>query len=255
MWKMIEKKYIIKKKSKGMTLLEVLFSTAIFSFVAITLFALFKLGQTYWSKGIAYNTLQAEGKRILTLLQQDIKESDINRDRDYIKYRNYPGAVGEVSNILVGSQNVNRDGLLLPVPNPNYRGGTGEYPVIYRAYIATSEKNDNQGGTGSLYLLEFNPTSATGYDLTWSNIDSNLRNLFSQDGFSKNDINSLDNPRPIKVSLLSNNLFSFRANINSNTIGISVVLMRKSFSDQKLQSVRFELEIAPANNSQFPFNN
>ena len=256
---MIENKYIIKKKSKGMTLIEVLFSTAIFSFVAITLFALFKLGQTYWSKGIAYNTLQAEGKRILTLLQQDIKESDINRDRDYIKYRNYPGAVGEVSNILVGSQNVNRDGLLLSVPNPKYSGRAGEYPVIYRAYIATSEKNDNQGGTGSLYLLEFKPTSATGYDQTWSDINSDISNLFSQDGFSKGDLDRirLNNPRLSKVSLLSNNLFSFRANINSNTntIGISVVLMRKSFSDQKLQSVRFELEIAPANNDQFPFNN
>jgi type II secretory pathway pseudopilin PulG len=247
MWKMIQKKYIIK--SKGMTLIEVLFSTAIFSFVAITLFALFKLGQTYWSKGIAYNTLQAEGKRILTLLQQDIKESDINKDSVYT-----PPPIS-VSNIFVGNQNVSRDGLLLPVPNPNYRGGTGEYPVIYRAYIATSERNDNQGGTGGFYLLEFNPTSATGYDTTWSSIDSNLRSLFS-DGFSKNELNSLDNPRPIKVSLLSNNLFSFKANINTNTntISISVVLMRKSFSDQKLQSVRFELEIAPANNGQFPFN-
>jgi len=243
---MIQKKYIIKYK--GMTLIEVLFSTAIFSFVAITLFALFKLGQTYWSKGIAYNTLQAEGKRILTLLQQDIKESDINKDSGYT-----PPPIS-VSNIFVGSQNVSRDGLLLSVPNPNYRGGTGEYPVIYRAYIATSERNDNQGGTGGFYLLEFNPTSATGYDTTWSSIDSNLRSLFS-DGFSKNELNSLDNPRPIKVSLLSNNLFSFKANINTNTISISVVLMRKSFSDQKLQSVRFELEIVPANNSQFPFNN
>ncbi len=245
---MIQKKYIIKKKYKGMTLIEVLFSTAIFSFVAITLFALFKLGQTYWSKGIAYNTLQAEGKRILTLLQQDIKESDINKDSGYTY-------TTSVSNIFVGSQNVSRDGLLLSVPNPNYRAGG--HPVIYRAYIATSEKNDNQGGPGSLYLLEFNPTSATGYDLTWSNIDSNLRRLFDPDGFSKDELNRLNNPSPIKVSLLSNNLFSFRANINSNTntIGISVVLMRKSFSDQKLQSVRFELEIAPANNSQFPFNN
>lgn len=246
---MTKNKYIIKKKSKGMTLIEVLFSTAIFSFVAITLFALFKLGQTYWSKGIAYNTLQAEGKRILTLLQQDIKESDINKDSEYTS----PPI--SVSNIFVGSQNVNRDGLLLPVPNPNYRGGTGEYPVIYRAYIATSEKNDNQGGTGSLYLLEFNPTSPTAYDGTWSNIHSGLNNLFSQDGFSKNELNSLNNPRPIKVSLLSNNLFSFKANINTNTISISVVLMRKSFSDQKLQGVRFELEIASANNDQFPFNN
>ena len=248
---MIEKKYIIKKKSKGMTLIEVLFSTAIFSFVAITLFALFKLGQTYWSKGIAYNTLQAEGKRILTLLQQDIKESDINKDLGY-------AYITSVSNIFVGSQNVNRDGLLLPIPNPNYRGRAGEYPVIYRAYIATSEKNDNQGGTGNFYLLEFNPTSATGYDQTWLSIDGNLRSLFS-DGFSKGELTSLNNPRPSKVSLLSNNLFSFKANKNSNTIGISVVLMRKSFSDQKLQSVRFELEIAPANNDQFrdpcPFNN
>jgi len=245
---MIENKYIIKKKSKGMTLIEVLFSTAIFSFVAITLFALFKLGQTYWSKGIAYNTLQAEGKRILNLLQQDIKESDINKVSGYIY-------TTSVSNIFVGSQNVNRDGLLLSVPNPNYRGV--EHPVIYRAYIATSEINNNQGGTGSLYLLEFNPTSATGYDSTWVDIDSNLRRLFS-DGFSKNELASLNDPRGprlTKVSLLSNNLFSFRANINTNTIGISVVLMRKSFSDQKLQSVRFELEIAPANNSQFPFNN
>jgi type II secretory pathway pseudopilin PulG len=248
MEKMTKNKYIIKKKSKGMTLIEVLFSTAIFSFVAITLFALFKLGQTYWSKGIAYNTLQAEGKRILTLLQQDIKESDINKDSVYT-------CPIPVRNIFVGNQNVNRDGLLLSVPNPNYRGGAGEYPVIYRAYIATSEKNDNQGGTGSLYLLEFNPTSATGYDLTWDNIGSKLGLLFEPDGFSKNELNSLDDPRPIKVSLLSNNLFIFKANINTNTIGISVVLMRKSFSDQKLQSVRFELEIAPANNSQFPFNN
>lgn len=245
MGKMIQKKYIIKYK--GMTLIEVLFSTAIFSFVAITLFALFKLGQTYWSKGIAYNTLQAEGKRILTLLQQDIKESDINKDSGY-------AYTIPVRNIFVGIQNVSRDGLLLPVPNPNYRGGTGEYPVIYRAYIATSEKNDNQGGTGSLYLLEFNPTSATGYEATRLSIDGNLRSLFSN-GFSKDELNSLNDPRPIKVSLLSNNLFSFKANKNTNTIGISVVLMRKSFSDQKLQSVRFELEIAPANNDQFPFNN
>jgi prepilin-type N-terminal cleavage/methylation domain-containing protein len=248
MWKMSERKYIIKKKSKGMTLIEVLFSTAIFSFLAITLFALFKLGQTYWSKGMAYNTLQAEGKRILTLLQQDIKESDINKDLGY-SYQT------SVSNIFVGNQRVSRDGLLLSVPNPNYRGGAGEYPVIYRAYIATSEINNNQGGTGSLYLLEFNPTSATGYDRTWSNIDSNLRNLFFQDGFSKNELNSLDNPRPIEVSLLSNNLFSFKANRSTNTISISVVLVKKSFSDQKLQSVRFELEIVPANNDLFPFNN
>jgi len=247
---MIQKKYIIK--SKGMTLIEVLFSTAIFSFVAITLFALFKLGQTYWSKGIAYNTLQAEGKRILTLLQQDIKESDINKDLRY-SYQT------SVSNIFVGNQRVSRDGLLLSVPNPNYSGRNGKHPVIYRAYIATSERNDNQGGTGSLYLLEFNPDSATGYDNTWLSIDDNLRQSFSQDGFSRDDLDRirLNNPRLTKVSLLSNNLFSFRANINSNTntIGISVVLMRKSFSDQKLQSVRFELEIAPANNDQFPFNN
>jgi type II secretory pathway pseudopilin PulG len=243
MGKMIQKKYIIK--SKGMTLIEVLFSTAIFSFVAITIFALFKLGQTYWSKGIAYNTLQAEGKRILTLLQQDIKESDIKKDSGYTY-------TTSVSNIFVGSQNVSRDGLLLSVPNPNYRGGTGEYPVIYRAYIATSEKNDNQGGTGSFYLLEFNPTSATGYDQTWLSIDGNLRSLFL-DGFSKDDLgpNRLNNPSPIKVSLLSDNLFSFKANVNTNTIGISVVLMKKSFSDQKLQGVRFELEIAPANNDLF----
>jgi len=240
---MIKNKYMLKKKYKGMTLIEVLFSTAIFSFVAITLFALFKLGQTYWAKGIAYNTLQSEGKRILTLLQQDIKESDINRDSVYTYNTS-------VNNIFVGSQNVRRDGLLLSVPNPN----PNPHPLTYRAYIATNEINDNKGGTGSLYLLEFNPTSATGYDTTWSSIDSNLRGLFS-DGFSNNELSNLSDPRPIRVSLLSDNLFSFEAHRSINTISISVLLVRKSFSDQKLQNVRFDLEIAPANNEQFPFNN
>ena len=241
---MIKNKYMLKKKYKGMTLIEVLFSTAIFSFVAITLFALFKLGQTYWAKGIAYNTLQSEGKRILTLLQQDIKESDINRDSVYTYNTS-------VNNIFVGSQNVRRDGLLLSVPNPN----PNPHPLTYRAYIATNEINDNKGGTGSLYLLEFNPTSATGYDTTWSSIDSNLKGLFNNDGFSNNELSNLSDPRPIRVSLLSDNLFSFEAHRSINTISISVLLVRKSFSDQKLQSVRFDLEIAPANNEQFPFNN
>ena len=246
---MIKNKYMLKKKYKGMTLIEVLFSTAIFSFVAITLFALFKLGQTYWAKGIAYNTLQSEGKRILTLLQQDIKESDINRVSLY-KHDT------SVNNIFVGSQNVRRDGLLLSVPNPNYVGGPNAYPLTYRAYIATNEINDNKGGTGSFYLLEFNPTSPTGFDTTLSIIDSNLSNLSSY-GFSNNELSNLSNPRPIRVSLLSDNLFSFEAEDHRsiNTISISVLLVRKSFSDQKLQSVRFDLEIAPANNEQFPFNN
>jgi len=241
---MTKNKYMLKKKYKGMTLIEVLFSTAIFSFVAITLFALFKLGQTYWAKGIAYNTLQSEGKRILTLLQQDIKESDINKDSVYTY-------TTSVNNIFVGRQNVRRDGLLLSVPNPN----PNPHPLTYRAYIATNEINDNKGGTGSLYLLEFNPTSATGFDTTWSSIDSNLRGLFNNDGFSNNELSNLSNPRPIRVSLLSDNLFSFEAHRSINTISISVLLVRKSFSDQKLQSVRFDLEIAPANNEQFPFNN
>ncbi|MGC8733545.1 MAG: PulJ/GspJ family protein [bacterium] len=236
-----------KINRKGMTLIEVLFSTAIFSFVAITLFALFKLGQTYWAKGIAYNTLQAEGKRILTLLQQDIKESDISKDKPY----SYSMLV---SNILVGTQNVRRDGLLLVVPNPNYKGNTTTDPLIYRAYVSTSEQNNNQGGVGEIYLLEYKPSSSTGYDATWISIDSNLSGLFGN-GFSKDELNNL-NPRPIKVSLLSNNLFSFQSEIiNNNSISISIVLMRKSFSDQKLQNVRFDLEIAPANNNQFPFTN
>jgi prepilin-type N-terminal cleavage/methylation domain-containing protein len=236
-----------KINRKGMTLIEVLFSTAIFSFVAITLFALFKLGQTYWAKGIAYNTLQAEGKRILTLLQQDIKESDISKDKSY-------SCPMLVSNILVGTQNVRRDGLLLVIPNPNYKGDTNTHPLIYRAYVSTKEQNNNQGGVGEIYLLEYRPSSSTGYDATWNNIDSNLSGLFG-DGFSKDDLNNL-NPNPIKVSLLSNNLFSFQSEIiNNNSISISIVLMRKSFSDQKLQNVRFDLEIAPANNNQFPFTN
>ncbi len=231
---------------KGMTLIEVLFSTAIFSFVAITLFALFKLGQTYWAKGIAYNTLQSEGKRILNLLQQDIKESDILKDNNYSYSLN-------VSNFLVGNQNVRRDGLLLSVPNPNYKGEPNQHPVIYRAYIATSDRNDNQGGVGSLYYLEFMPTSATGYEDTRREIDFQLSNSFG-DGFLKNEINNLNDPRPTKVSLLSNNLFNFRVDKTNSSIVINVSLMRKSFSDQKLQNVGFNIEIAPANNQQFPFN-
>lgn len=246
----MEKKMLNREKNvnkKGMTLIEVLFSTAIFSFVAITLFALFKLGQTYWAKGIAYNTLQAESKRILTLLQQDIKESDIFKDNQY----NYSL---RVTNILVGSQNVRRDGLLLVVPNPNYKGDPNTYPIIYRAYVSTNDQNTNQGGTGDLYLLGYTPSSATGYDNTWINIDSKLRELFSN-GFSKEELNNLTNPKPSKVSLLSNNIFSFQVQKTNNSISISVVLMRKSFSDQKLQNVKFDLEISPANNNQFPFNN
>lgn len=237
----------IKRKLKGMTLIEVLFSTAIFSFVAITLFALFKLGQTYWAKGIAYNTLQSEGKRILNLLQQDIKESDISKDNIYTYSLN-------VNNFFIGNQNVRRDGLLLAVPNPDYKGQAGEYPVIFKAYISTSDQNDNQGGVGSLYYLEFNPTTATGYDSTWDNINSKLSTAFP-DGFIKNELNNLDNPRPRKISLLSNNLFSFGVDKTNSSIIVNVILMRKSFSDQKLQNIGFNIEIAPANNQQFPFNN
>ncbi|MFN3995809.1 MAG: type II secretion system protein J, partial [bacterium] len=65
-------------KSKGMTLIEVLFATAIFSFVAITLFVLFKLGQTYWGRGMSYNLIQNDMKKTTTLLEKYLKQADYN---------------------------------------------------------------------------------------------------------------------------------------------------------------------------------
>lgn len=207
--------------SKGMTLIEVLFATAIFSFVSITLFALFKLGQSYWGRGMSYNMIQNDMKKTSTLLEK------------YLKQTSY-GKVLIVNNST--TSNLPRDRMLFPVENER-----GLYDYV--AFVATTDM-DNVDGTGFLYFITFRPpqdvataASFSSGDYSFLNINSIAITVGSSNLSNKN------------ITLLSNNILVFDVNRNDLTgsISINMSFLKKTIGEGTNQVVSGSLFAIPLN--------
>lgn len=208
---------------KGMTLIEVLFATAIFSFVSITLFALFKLGQVYWGRGMSYNMIQNDMKKTSTLLEKYLKQSDIR----YVYHYNAG----------------NRDSIVFPVLRED---GMFEYIGFFSTTDEVAPDN-----TGFLYFITFRPAqnfagspSFTPTPITRSNI-SNL-SLTISSSTSRTTISQKN------IILLSDNIsvFDVEKRDNDNLVIIRMSFLKRTIGEGTDQVVGASLFVTPMNNFQ-----
>ncbi len=212
---------------KGMTLIEVLFATAIFSFVSITLFALFKLGQIYWGRGMSYNMIQNDMKKTSTLLEKYLKQSDIK----YVSV--YPPST-------TISQ---RDSIVFPVLRED---GMFEYIGFFSTTDQVPPDN-----TGFLYFITFRPAqnfagdpSFTPTPVTRDNI-SNLSLTISL-------LTSITAVPQKNIILLSDNVsvFDVERRDNDNLVIIRMSFLKRTIGEGTDQVVGASLFVTPMNNFQ-----
>lgn len=210
---------------KGMTLIEVLFATAIFSFVSITLFALFKLGQVYWGRGMSYNMIQNDMKKTSTLLEKYLKQSDIK----YV--------------YLSSNASYQRDSIVFPVLRED---GMFEYIGFFSTTDQVPPDN-----TGFLYFITFRPAqnfagspSFTPTPITRSNI-SNL-SLTISSSTSSTTISQKN------IILLSDNIsvFDVEKRDNDNLVIIRMSFLKRTIGEGTNQVVGASLFVTPMNNFQ-----
>lgn len=206
-------------KPKGMTLIEVLFATAIFSFVSITLFVLFKLGQTYWGRGISYNLIQNDMKKTTTLLEKYLKQADFDIT-------------------IVSSTTPKRGAIFTVIQNEQ-----GNYEYI--GFVATSDMvpPDN---TGYLYFIFFG-SSTNLASFTVNNLANATRDNISQINLSNT---SLTGTR--KNILLSDNIGSFVIHKDdvAKSIRITLNFVKKTIGEGTTQAIGASLFITPLNKFQ-----
>ena len=214
--KMINK--LMKKARKGMTLVEVLFATAIFSFVAITMFALFKLGQSYWGRGMAYNLIQNDMKKTSSLIEKYLKQA-------------YDESVS-----IVNSGIPSRSSIFFVVQNE-----ADSYD--YLGFVATIDTilPDN---TGYLYFLYLGQSKQP-------NLPFSIPNPITRSNINQINVNNIDQNNR-KIILLSDNIASFIAirEENSKPIRITMNFIKKTIGENTVQSVGGTLFITPLNTFQ-----
>lgn len=214
----------MKKNKRGMTLVEVLFATSIFSFVALILFFLFKLGQAYWSRGMAYNLIQNEMKKTSSLLEKYLKQTDVRYVQSF-------------SNLEIPR----RSALLFPVQDE-------EGNIEYLAFIATSDQV-LPDRSGFLYFVTFRTTETTPrMDINLTIGGSNINSITRQ------NINSITLSRNIthtrSIVLLSNNIsvFDARVNLSARTVTIKMIFAKRVVGENNLQSVGASMFVTTMNN-------
>jgi len=230
-------------KNKGMTLIEVLFATAIFSFVSIALFALFKMGQSYWGRGMSYNAIQNDIRKISLLLEGLIRQSSYKA----VKYYD------------ITQNNMARDIIIIPYYNEDNF-------LCYACFIATTDR-DGIDNSGFLYYLEFktnkrlgdpniaNYTDQSRY-LLKNNESSNLINnpitKQSIDGnlIKLNITSTNENINPEKTVLLSDNVFNFdvQKSQNSRMVIIRMSFIKRTIGEGTNQVIQSFLYGTPLNN-------
>jgi len=239
-------------KNKGMTLIEVLFATAIFSFVSIALFALFKLGQSYWGRGMSYNAIQNDMRKISLLLEKLIRQSSYKAIKCY--------------NIIYGR--TTRDIIIIPYYNEDNF-------LCYACFIATTDM-DRLDYSGSLYYLEFitnkkiydsdigNYTDERGYLLqnnqnAVTNGDATLMdNRITKQSIDEERITlqitatgeNIDHTRRTVLILLSDNLLDFdvQKNQNSRMVIIRMSFIKRTIGEGTNQVIQSFLYGNPLNN-------
>ncbi|MCS7164810.1 MAG: prepilin-type N-terminal cleavage/methylation domain-containing protein [Candidatus Calescibacterium sp.] len=214
----------MKKNKRGMTLVEVLFATSIFSFVALILFFLFKLGQAYWSRGMAYNLIQNEMKKTSSLLEKYLKQTDVRYVQSF-------------SNLEIPR----RSALLFPVQDE-------EGNIEYLAFIATSDQV-LPDRSGFLYFVTFRTRETTPrMDINLTIGGSNINSITRQ------NINSITLSRNIthtrSIVLLSNNIsvFDARVNLSARTVTIKMIFAKRVVGENNLQSVGASMFVTTMNN-------
>lgn len=204
------------KNLKGMTLVEVLFATAIFSFVSITLFVLFKLGQTYWGRGMSYNQIQNDMKKTVTLLEKYLKQSDFN-------------------SIIIVNVTSGRDAVFATVQNER-----NEYKYI--GFVPTADMVPPDQ-TGYLYFIYF------GYSNNYQSYSVN-----QVQGVTRNTINNISTNLQLngnrKTILLSDNLGSFRVSREQQTIRITLNFLKRTIGEATNQAIGASVFIIPLNKFQ-----
>ncbi|MEN3015515.1 MAG: hypothetical protein ABDH21_05630 [bacterium] len=208
---------------KGMTLVEVLLSTAIFSFVSICLFALFKLGQSYWGRGMTYNTIQNEMKKTTTILQKTLRQTDYR----YIFHQN---------NTTL--DDLPRDSIFFPLQTEK---GDFEYVGI----VCTIDRQQPEN-TGHLFYVRFKVSSSTQPSTfiveNITNIrSSNVRTLRITGGVNSSEV---------IISGLSTNIYAFDILMNNmeNTVTIRMNFVKRTVGENSTQTIGASLFVTPLNN-------
>jgi prepilin-type N-terminal cleavage/methylation domain-containing protein len=250
----------VNKRNKGMTLLEVLFATAIFSFVSIALFALFKLGQSYWGKGMSYNAIQNDMKRTSILLENILRQSSSKA----IKCYDYS---------LAANSSIKRDVIVVPYYKLDDKGNDR---LAYACFIATKDR-EKIDDSGYLYFVEFlTPVLFSDSD---KSIYTNYNFYFYLNGSTisatnwlyKNDINSVNiktadgkdirtlskNNLSTRVStfLLSDNILSFdvRVQQNSGVVKVDISFVKRAIGYNTNQVIQNRIYISPMNTTSGSF--
>ncbi|MCS6955375.1 MAG: prepilin-type N-terminal cleavage/methylation domain-containing protein [Candidatus Calescibacterium sp.] len=213
-------------KNKGMTLVEVLFATAIFSFVAITLFALFKLGQVYWGRGMSYNMIQNDMKKTSTLLEKYLKQTDIA----------YVQVIQQISSIP-------RYAIFFPVQNEQGR-------FEYLGFISTIDRvaPDDSGflyfvtfrTTDNSPTLSYNPTVQSG---SINQITRNNINTLTIKGINLSPTASRS------IVLLSNNIYVFEVRTNNlnRSVSIKMNFLKRTVGENTNQTIGASLFVITMN--------
>lgn len=217
----------MRKNQCGMTLVEVLFATAIFSFVAITLFALFKLGQSYWARGMAYNLIQNELKKTSTLLEKYLKQTDI-RFVQTIRIMITPA----------------RYAIIFPIQNEQGN-------IEYMAFIATNDQVAPDR-SGFLYFVTFRTTDT---NPTLADLAIGTTRINENSPVSRQNINSITllpnrvNSRSRNIVLLSNNVsvFEARTNQQDRTVTIKMIFLKRVAGENTIQSVGASMFVTTMN--------
>lgn len=212
---------------KGMTLIEVLFATAIFSFVSITLFALFKLGQIYWGRGMSYNMIQNDMKKTSTLLEKYLKQSDIK----YVSV--YPPST-------TISQ---RDSIVFPVLRED---GMFEYIGFFSTTDQVPPDN-----TGFLYFITFRPAQNFAGDPSFTPTPVTRDNI-SNLSLTIRLLNSITAVPQKNIILLSDNVsvFDVERRDNDNLVIIRMSFLKRTIGEGTDQVVGASLFVTPMNNFQ-----
>jgi len=241
-----------------MTLLEVLFATAIFSFVSIALFALFKLGQSYWGKGMSYNAIQNDMKRTSILLENILRQSSLKA----IKFYDYS---------LAANSSIKRDVIVAPYYKLDDQGNDR---LAYACFIATKDREEIDD-SGYLYFVEFlTPVLFRDQDKSsyyTYNFYLNGSIISATNWPYKNGINSVniitangENIRTLSKNnlstrastfLLSDNILSFdvRVDQNSGVVKVDISFVKRAIGDNTNQVIQNRIYVSPMNTTSGSF--
>lgn len=200
----------MSRSRTGFTLTELLLSLTLLAMGIAVAFGIFDFGMYGFRIGIMRQSLQTEGRRTMSLLERDIRQSNLD------------GTSSDLSNEVSAKEP--RHALCLPGMDDwafpgNFNGlGDPQYNR-YLLYYATLKT------PGSLYRVEVDPAGPSDGDNPWDNFPTD----FSIPPWSVGPPNIVDLPGavpPLQLRKLSEHVSGFRVILPGNTCIVAQLTLR-----------------------------